>query len=215
MHDADNPYKNQIDRYGIPAEVDEYETLNWFKVFWDGGNFPGNSPENSCAANKCKTHSDGSCVCKTSVSESAVFDSNNSIQKAQVMAELFLGAIGPEATSEPTQLQDGLIAHVVNGNIDTSTVFEVEDKGRTFFLKNVVSKVNLSGWQAVPTILEAEDASVLRNATIFDSSTLTASNGQYIDFASTDEAFVEWDVNVDYTGEFIISFRYALDTFTR
>ena len=213
VHDADNSYKNQIDRYGIPAEVDEYETLNWFKVHWDG-DFPGSSPENSCAANKCKAHPNGPCVCKTSVSESAVFDSIVNVDKEQVMGQLFIGAMGPEATSVPNS-GTGFTAHVVNGLIDTSTVFEVEDKGRTFFLKNIVSEVHLNGWEAVPTILEAEDAAVLQNATIKDSTELSASNARYIDFDATDEAFVTWDVSVSYTGDYSMSLRYALDTYTR
>eukprot|EP00984_Skeletonema_dohrnii_P004238 scaffold1495_cov202-Skeletonema_dohrnii-CCMP3373.AAC.3 len=213
VHDADNSYRNQINRYGIPAEVDEKETLNWFKVHWDG-DFPGSSPENSCAANMCKAHSDGSCVCKTSVSESAVFDSIDNVDKEQVMGQLFLGAIGPEANSNSTT-GNGFIAHVVNGLIDTGTVFEVEDKGRTFFLKNIVSEVHLNGWEAVPTIFEAEDAAVLNNATIKDSTELSASNGRYIDFDSTDEAYVTWNINVSYTGDYSMSFRHALDTNTR
>ena len=210
VHDADNSYKNQIDQYGIPAEVDEYETLNWFKVQWDG-DFPGSSPENSCAANKCKAHSNGSCVCRTSVSESTVFDS---IDKEQVMAKLFLGAIGPEVASIPTS-GAGFIAHVVDGLIDASTVFEVEDKGRTFYLKNIVSEVHLHGWEAVPTLYEAEDATVYQNVTINDSTSLSASNGQYISFDRTDEAYVTWDVSVPYTGDYSMSIRYGLDTFTR
>ena len=94
VHDADLSYKNQIDKYGIPAEVDENETLNWFKVKWNG-DFPGSSPENSCEANKCKARSDGSCVCRTSVSESAVFDSIENVDRDQIMSELFIGATGP------------------------------------------------------------------------------------------------------------------------
>ncbi len=213
MHDADISYKNEIDRYGIPAEVDEYETLNWFKVQWDG-DFPGSSPANSCAVNKCKVHSDGSCVCKTSVSESTVFDSIDNVDKEQVMSQLFLGAIGPDATSVPIS-GAGFIAHVVDGLIDASTVFEVEDKGRTFYLKNIVSEVHLNGWEAVPIILEAEDATVFQNVTIQESTTLSASNGRYINFDATDEAYVTWDVTVSYTGHYSMSFRYALDTFTR
>lgn len=199
--------------YGIPTEVDEYETLNWFKVHWDD-EFPGSSPANSCADNKCKEHSDGSCVCKTSVSESVAFDSIEGIEKEQVMSQLFLGAFGPAAASVPFS-GSGFTAHVVNGQLDASTVFEVQDKGRTFYLKNIVSEVHLHGWETVPTILEAEDAAVLQYATIANSADLSASNGQYIDFDSTDEAFVTWDVNVSNTGDYIISFRYALDTFTR
>lgn len=213
VHDAENPYKNQIDRYGIPAEVDEYETLNYFKVYWDG-DFPGSSPENSCAANNCKSHSDGSCVCKTSVSESVVFDSIDGVDKEQVMAALFLGAVGPEATSDIIN-GTGFIAHVVNGIIDESTVFEVEDKGRTFFLKNVVSEVHLSGWTALPMIYEAEDAAVLHNVTIMDSTSFLASNGRYVDFDSTDEAYITWEVNVPSAGDYYMAFRYAMDTYTR
>ena len=213
IHDADLSYKNQIDRYGIPAEVDENETLNWFKVHWNG-DFPGSSPENSCEANKCKTRSDGSCVCRTSVSESAVFDSIENVDKDQIMSELFIGATGPEAGSLPA-VGNGFTAHVVNGQIDASTVFELQDKGRIFFLKNIVSEVHLHGWEAVPIILEAEDAAVLQNATIKDSANLAASNGQYIDFDSTDYAYITWEVNAPYTGDFSMSLRYAMDTYTR
>ncbi len=213
MHNADNPYKNQIDLYGIPAEVDEHETLNWFKVHWDG-DFPGSSPENSCAANKCKSHSDGSCVCKTTVSESVVFTSIENIDKEQIMAQLFLGAFEPEVASVPINRAD-FTAHVVDGNVDATTVFEVQDKGRRFFLKNIVSEVNLHGWEAIPTILEAEDAAVLHNVTIKDSVALSASNGRYIDFDPTDEAYVTWEVNVSYTGDYSMSIRYALDTYSR
>ena len=213
VHDADLSYKNQIDRYGIPAEVDENETLNWFKVKWNG-DFPGSSLENSCEANKCKARSDGSCVCRTSVSESVVFDSIENVDKDQIMSELFIGATGPEAGSLPA-VGNGFTAFVVNGQIDASTVFEVQDKGRTFFLKNIVSEVHLHGWEAVPMIIEAEDAVVLQNTTVKNSAELSASNGQYIDFDSTDEAYVTWEVNAPYTGDFLMSLRYAMDTYTR
>ena len=214
VHNAENPYKNQIDRYGIPAEVDEHETLNYFKVHWES-DYPGSSPENSCAANGCNPHSDGSCVCKTSVSESVVFDSIDGVDKEQVMAALFLGAIGPDASSVPTN-GSGFIAHVVNGVIDESTVFEVEDKGRTFFLKNLVSEVHVNGWEALPPmILEAEDATELHNVTILDSTSLLASNGKYADFDSTDAAYMTWEVNAPSSGEYYISLRYAMDTYTR
>lgn len=213
VHDADNSYKNLIDRYGIPAEVDEHETLNWFKVHWDG-DFPGSSPTNSCAANKCKPHSDGSCVCKTTVTESVVFDSIDNIDKEQVMSQLFVGALGPDPTSVSIT-GSGFTAHAVNGQIDASAVFEVQDKGRTFFLKNIVSEVHLHGWEAVPIILEAEGATVLQNVTIVNNLELSASNGHYIDFDASVEAYVTWDVNVSDAGDYLMSFRYALDTHPR
>lgn len=212
VHYADNSYKNQLDDYGIPAEVDEDETLNWFRVQWDGGDHPGSSPEN-CAANKCRPKPDGSCVCRTFVSESAVFESIEAIDKVQVMNQLFIGALGPEAGSIPTN-GAGFIAHVVNGSVDASTVFEVMDKGRTFFLKNILSEVHLSGWEFLSEIHEAEDAAVLQNMTI-KNNTSSASQGHYVDFDPTDEAYIQWDVTVPYTGEYIVSFRYALDHYTR
>ena len=215
MHNADNSYKNQIDRYGIPAEVDEDDSLNWFKVHWQDGYFPGSSPENSCASNKCKSKPDGLCVCRTTVSESVVFDAVENINSVDVMSQLFLGALGPDSGSTPTT-GNGFIAHIVNGNVDASTVFEVQDKGRTFYLKNIVSEVNLFGWegQVVPKIYEAEDAAVRRNATI-SNTTSSASNGRFIDFDLTDEAYVQWDVIVSDAGEYQMTFRYALDTHTR
>lgn len=212
VHDADYSYKFQYDDYGIPAEVDEDETLNWFRVQWDGGDHPGSSPEN-CAANKCKPKFDGSCVCRTSVYESIVFESIEAIDKVQVMNQLFIGALGPESGSLPSN-GAGFVAHVVGGTVDTRTVFEVMDKGRTFFLKNIRSEVHLSGWEFLPVTLEAEDAAVLQNMTI-KNNTSSASQGLYVDFDSTDEAYVQWDVTVPYTGDYIVSFRYALDTYTR
>lgn len=213
VHNPDNSFKNQLDDYGIPAEVDEDETLNWFRVQWDGGDHPGSSPEN-CAANKCKSLPDDTCVCRTSVSESTVFTSIEVIDnKEQVMNQLFIGALGPEAGSIPTN-GAGFTAHVVNGIVDASTVFEVMDKGRTFFLKNILSEVHLSGWEFLPVTIEAEDADVLQNTTI-KNNTSSASQGYYVDFDPTDEAYVQWDVNVPYTGEYILSFRYALDTHSR
>jgi hypothetical protein len=212
VHDADISYKFVFDDYGPPAELNEDETLNWFRVQWDGGDHPGSSPEN-CAANKCKPKPDGSCVCRTSESESIVFNSIEAIDKEQVMNQLFIGALGPEAGSIPTN-GAGFIAHVVDGIVDASTVFEVMDKGRTFFLKNIRSEVHLSGWEFLPVTLEAEDAAVLQNMTI-KNNTNSASQGFYVDFDSTDEAYVQWDVTVPSTGEYIVSFRYALDTYTR
>ena len=53
VHDVDSSQKNTI-----PYHVDEENTLNYFRVFWDG-DYPGSSQSNDCAANKCKTLDDG------------------------------------------------------------------------------------------------------------------------------------------------------------
>ena len=211
MHAADNSYKNVIDQYGIPAEVDEDETLNWFRVQWEGEN-PGSSPD-LCASNKCRSKLDGSCVCRTSVSESVVFQSIENIDKMQVMNQLFLGALGPDAASTSTE-GNGFVAHIVNETVDASTVFEVQDKGRTFFLKNIRSEVNLFGWEFLPIIFEAEDAAVLQNVTV-KNTTSSASNGVFVDPDSTDEAYIQWNVSVPYAGNYLVKFRYAMDTYSR
>lgn len=38
--------------------VEEENTLNWFRVFWNGG-YPGDSEGNTCSDNNCKTLGDG------------------------------------------------------------------------------------------------------------------------------------------------------------
>lgn len=84
----------------------------------------------------------GECLCPTAVSTSAVFDRIESITKADVMSQLFLGARGPPDDSVPI-VGDGFKVHAASGKIDEDVVFEVEDKGRTLFLKNVRSTVTL------------------------------------------------------------------------
>ena len=151
----------------IPWLVEEENTLNWFRVFWDGnGDYPGSSESNTCEMNKCKTTGDGSCVCKTLVTDSVVF-SDMSVTKEDVMSQLFIGSIGPQDDMNATIIADGLIVHTVGNVVDDQTVFEVQDKGRTMYLKNMVSMVSLEGWEMTPQIYEAEDASdiYLHNST--------------------------------------------------
>lgn len=55
VHDAMSTYRDSI-----PWLVKEENTLNWFRVFWDGnGTYPGDSESNSCEANNCKSMADG------------------------------------------------------------------------------------------------------------------------------------------------------------
>jgi hypothetical protein len=106
---------------------------------------------------------------------------------------------------------DGFIVHVL-GTVDGSSVFEVEDKGRTLFLKNVRSTVSLQGWETLPPqIHEAEDATLF-NVTILSSS--SASEGSYVDYGE-DLSYVEWDINVGTAGQYLVSFRYALNSSPR
>ena len=156
IHDAMTTYKDTIHWH-----VEEENTLNWFRVNWDGGSYPGSSEANTCEANHCKTKADGSCLCKTTVSESVVFTEISSVTKEDVISQLFIGSLGvPEGSIANTKFGYGVTAHVVGNNVDARTVFEVQDKGRTMYLKNILYSVGLEGWTMVPQIYEAEDAEI-------------------------------------------------------
>lgn len=182
-----------------------------------------------------------SCVCKTSVTESVVFTDTSNVSKEDVMSQLFIGALGPPANSVPENLGVGLVAHKVGGIVDGTTVFQVEDKSRTMYVKNLVSTVNLQGWAAVPEIYEAEGASLLNNVvssakansflflnakpvficclcllsvSILQNVTAStiASGGSYVEARYGNEtSFIEWNVNVEDAGKYLISMRYAHD----
>ena len=154
VHDAMSTYVDTI-----PWQVEEENTLNWFRVFWDGnGDYPGSNETNTCEVNKCQTMTDGSCMCKTLVTDSVVF-TDMSVTKEDVMSQLFIGSIGPQAGMNATNIAEGLTVHTVGGVVDEFTVFEVRDKGRTMYLKNILSTVSLVGWEMTPQIYEAEAAS--------------------------------------------------------
>ncbi|KAL7461376.1 hypothetical protein ACHAXS_001795, partial [Conticribra weissflogii] len=208
VHDTDIAYINTI-----PYHVQEESTLNWFRVFWDGdGVYPGSSDSNDCAANNCKAMNDGSCLCKTSVTESPVFSENSSISVTDVLSQLFIGADGPPSGSVGTDLGNGVVVHKVDSIIDERSVFEAsDDKGRVFFLKNLRSTVNVEGWEGkIPEIYEAEDATTY-NVTLKSSS--SATGGKYIDYDL--ESYIEWNVAVNTPGTYKLSFRYALDNHPR
>ena len=102
---------------------------------------------------------DGSCLCKTTVTDSVVF-TDMSVSKEDVMSQLFIGALSPHDGSVATNLENGVTVHTVGGVVDEVTVFEVRDKGRTMYLKNILSTVSLQGWEMTPRIYEAEDATI-------------------------------------------------------
>ena len=215
VHNAEASRSNLNDKQGVASHVFEDTTLNWFKVHWEG-DYPGSSERNSCSANYCKSSPDGYCVCKTTVTESVVFD-DLSMSKDDILSQLYIGADSIPAGSTPTCIPDcdswEYIAHcTVGSTVDADTVFEVEDfAGRKFLLKNKVSTVGLDGWQMPPETYEAESATNSLNMTL--KADLSASGGAYSDPDNTDVAFIEWDnIIVPTDGEFEISFRYALDT---
>ena len=159
VHDAMSSYQDTI-----PWLVAEDDTLNWFRVFWDT-DFPGSSETNTCEMNKCKTvESDGSCLCQTNVVETTVF-TDLSVTKEDVMSQLFIDSSAPQAGRNTTNLGEGVWAHLVGSTVDADTIFEVHDKNRTLYLKNMLSTVELGGWEHIPPqIYEAEDA--IQNNTV-------------------------------------------------
>ena len=76
------------------------------------------------------------------------------------MSQLFMGALGPQDGSTATTVGDGLTAHTLGCNVGCSTVFKVQDKGRTMYLNNILSIVGLEGWTMSPQTHEAEDATI-------------------------------------------------------
>ena len=218
VHDALNTFINVIDKYGVPAHVAEDDTLNWFEVYWDEeGNYPGSDETNTCSANQCKILSDGNCLCRTTVSEVVVFSDIEGITKADVMSQLKIGAVGPDPNSLAVYLNNDVTVHIVGSVVDETTVFEIQDRGVTIFLKNLVSTVSLFGWEMPPQIYEAESASALNftSVTSFISerdNVASATGGSYVVFdVATDHACIEFNVDIADEGDYMVSFRYATD----
>ena len=76
-----------------------------------------------------------------------MFNNVESISKADIMSQLFIGALGPVSGSVPIA-GEGFTAHVVQGSVNERTVFEVIDRGGILFLKNARSTVSLVGTPA-------------------------------------------------------------------
>lgn len=85
------------------------------------------------------------------------------LSAAEVLSSLFIGSNRPAAGSTAFTA-DGFKYHIVGSDIDENTIFEVKTKGKTLFLKNIRSTVQLQGWESMaPVIFEAEHAT-LHNA---------------------------------------------------
>jgi len=145
------------------------------------------------------------------VTETAVFSDTN-VSVDDVMSQLFLATYAPQEGSVPNDL-GGVTAHSVGDSVDKTTVFEVSYRGKTVFLKNVVSNVELEGWTMTPTIYEAEQAEVF-NAEIRSSGTVSATGGELVWLYSgaNSSSYIEFnDVVVPVDGEYEISLRAAVD----
>jgi hypothetical protein len=141
--------------------------------------------------------------------------SDTNVSKENVMSQLFIGALGPQAGSTAINLLDsGLTIHRVGSFIDRNTVFEVQDKGRTMYLKNMRSTVSLEGWTMAPQVYEAENA-IISNAAV-KNDTSSATGKKYVNAANGNETtYIQWNVAVPSAGEYLISLRYAHDNSPR
>ena len=77
-----------------------------------------------------------------------------------VMFQLFMGALVPQDGNTAITVGDGLTAHILGCHVGGNSLFQVQDKGRTSYLKNILSTVGLEGWTMSPQTHEAEDATI-------------------------------------------------------
>jgi hypothetical protein len=141
---------------GVANHVDE-TTMNYFPAFWQGGSYPTNKDSCGGPGSECSLTSDGGCLCTTSVTESVAFDSLP-VSVDDALSTLFIGAVDPSLSGNiyetETDIATLITAHKnvdAQGGavIDKDTIFAVyeERTGRTFFLKNIISTVDVVGTQ--------------------------------------------------------------------
>ena len=117
----------------------------WFKVYWDGNNFP--KAINECDG-LCQVVEGDACLCGTTVSKSRGFGGVPSSLE-EILEKLFIGFPDPNIFNSDSYTptydpQTGVTTHVKDGSFDSSTVFEFSDnKGRQFFIKNSVETVQV------------------------------------------------------------------------
>ena len=150
---------NSIGQIAIIYEPDDYaylhphidvESRNYFKVYWNEGNFP--SQENLCGNGACTSFITGECLCDTSIVSSRAFKSMPSSVEA-VLSELTIGAFDPlsydNGTFPEVLDENGVTAYLtVAGVFNKDTVFVVTDTyGRVHRFKNIKEYVNIKNSQ--------------------------------------------------------------------
>ena len=108
-----------------------------------------------------------SCQCKTTVTNDVVFHSGEGLSVSDILSNLTIGS-RPPAEGSTIIAGDGFQYHLTGSVVDENTIFEVNTKGRTLYLKNVRSTVHIQGWESiVPKIYEAESARVYNAVSIY------------------------------------------------
>jgi uncharacterized protein (DUF1501 family) len=131
------------------------DNRNFFKVYWDDGNWPTNDNDvtagNSCGNGACQNLTTGGCLCDTIITESRIFeDMPSSVD--EVLSKLTVGAFDTSAYDDGTYMDpmvgNGVTAYLSSTTqaFDTKTVFEVADKfGRIHRFRNTKERVQIAG----------------------------------------------------------------------
>ena len=131
-----------------PVQHVDNETENYFPAFWDNESYPTKDDMCGGTESSCEVIEEG-CLCAVSVSELAGFTTMPE-SVGEVIGKLFIGALPPEESMyhQTKDESTGITAHMKDaGVMDEETIFEVVDgrTGRVFYLKNIISTVNVAG----------------------------------------------------------------------
>ncbi|KAI2490759.1 Protein of unknown function (DUF1501) [Fragilaria crotonensis] len=140
-----SPY--DIEPEAISGHV-QNNTQTFFRVDWSSDTAPDFITSNCDSISGCDYAIDGVCVCDITVSESQVFFNGGEPTRTQVLTSLPIGAFDPKLnyTTWKSKTINGVIIYTTNGNLASSSVFEVTDgNGIRQFRKNVKSTVKIVG----------------------------------------------------------------------
>lgn len=119
---------------------------NYFRVQWTTRQNSWPKASNNCG-NVCDVVDGDKCLCNVRVIEGQALKS--APQSTSDLDSLHVGALDPtiyDAGSYSVSSSQGITTYAKNGIIDKDTVFEyTDDKGRHYFLKNVMETVMVRG----------------------------------------------------------------------
>ena len=119
------------------------DNTNYFKVSWDGQNYPNSS--NSCGNGACQSVYRG-CLCDVNILESDVF--NSLPTESEINQQLHVGAVDPQllggSYSQVSNTGNIEVWHK-NGGYDKETIFRTTYRGTQIYLKNMQSIVQIVG----------------------------------------------------------------------
>eukprot|EP00586_Coscinodiscus_wailesii_P017163 CAMPEP_0172518280 /NCGR_PEP_ID=MMETSP1066-20121228/290722_1 /TAXON_ID=671091 /ORGANISM="Coscinodiscus wailesii, Strain CCMP2513" /LENGTH=2420 /DNA_ID=CAMNT_0013300633 /DNA_START=56 /DNA_END=7314 /DNA_ORIENTATION=- len=129
--------------YTIDPRV-KHDNPNFFRVSWDSSSYP--RPSNSCGDNICQEVNDA-CLCNINIVDHQVFTSLP-INMEDILSKLHIGSVNPEMLgSYNLAANTGTMEvwHKGTTGYSQDTIFGVSYRGRKTFLKNMYSRVDISG----------------------------------------------------------------------